>query len=71
VRTARLIVLIFLVMAAVPGSALAQKECEDELGNTRTSYRSTATRRACSRAVSAGRRLESHRTRSPHRLPAL
>jgi len=69
-RTARLIVLTFLVMAAVPGSALAQKECE-ELGNTRTSYRSTATRRACSRAVSAGRRLESHRRRSPHRLPAL
>lgn len=48
-RTARLIVLTFLVMAAVPGSAFAQKECEDELGNTRTSYSSTATRRACSR----------------------
>ena len=48
-RTACLVVFASLFLVAVVGSAFAQKECEDELGNTRTSYSSTATRRACSR----------------------
>ena len=65
-RTACLVVFASLFLVAVVGSALAQKECDDELGDTvLPTSRPLPGEHAARGAVSSGRHLESHQRRSP------